>query len=292
MLKSAAAVAIDYSVPLVIAGDLFDSAKPSPQLIAATMEALEDTDLIIVCGNHDRASSRAGDHALGPLQEGLGATVVEKRLEYNSGGFTAAFFAAGATLEDLAWSRKKSADVVICHAGLSMPDDPPWLHNSKGSLPVSNIRASVPRGALILSGDWHSHKAITDRTVQIGALVPTGWDNPGLVGYGSVILVFPDRTWDRIELAGPRFVDVSSAEELERLRSDSNALIYARRTGEAPRADDEARELVIKPKGTAKAVEAPKAARIGEAVRAATRARVSGELGKRVIREVHKRLGI
>ena len=53
---------------LVIAGDLFDTPHPTPQLMAGALDALSGLDVTCLVGNHDQVSAAPGDHALGPLR--------------------------------------------------------------------------------------------------------------------------------------------------------------------------------------------------------------------------------
>lgn len=54
------------------------------------------------------------------------------------------------------------------------------------------------------------------KVIQCGALAPTGWDNAGLGGYGSVIHWRGGPGVLRTEIPGPRFLKLDSA-ALERL---------------------------------------------------------------------------
>lgn len=53
---------------LVVLGDIFDTVRPEPQVIAAVQLALWETHTtFLLLGNHDMVSTQPGDHALGPL---------------------------------------------------------------------------------------------------------------------------------------------------------------------------------------------------------------------------------
>jgi len=55
----------------VVNGDLFDTAKPSPQHLAETQRVLgqyPEMQKVILLGNHDMESAEEGDNALGPLR--------------------------------------------------------------------------------------------------------------------------------------------------------------------------------------------------------------------------------
>lgn len=147
---------------------------------------------------------------------------------------------------------------VVAHAGIIDGATPPWLRDAHDALPaealaailagttregvVDGVRRPLPRGPrLAVVGNWHGHAAwgmppedyaVTPHSpavpaplpsgvalVQCGALVPTGFDNPGGAGrYGGLIVW--DAPWYapaqdaptttpgmvyRVELPGPRF---------------------------------------------------------------------------------------
>lgn len=81
------------------------------------------------------------------------------------------------------------SECLSCPAWLSDSETPDFL--SHGALPVDTAFAlcSEYNACAWLSGDWHSRK-VWERggvtVAQVGALCPTGFDNPGLTGYGSV----------------------------------------------------------------------------------------------------------
>lgn len=74
--------------------------------------------------------------------------------------------------------------------------------------------------------------------MQIGALIATGWDNPGLYGYGTVAFWNGERlSWE--ELPGPRFCTVRSDEEEKAVVAEAAKLghnLFLRRyyTGDRP----------------------------------------------------------
>jgi hypothetical protein len=108
--------------------------------------------------------------------------------------------------------------IIGSHFGLSDSDTPDFL--SRGALPVDTAFAlcSEYNACAWLSGDWHSRK-VWERggvtVAQVGALCPTGFDNPGLTGYGSV-WTFEDGRLTWTELPGPRFVKYKGVPEFAR----------------------------------------------------------------------------
>jgi hypothetical protein len=109
--------------------------------------------------------------------------------------------------------------LVCAHVGVSDERSPKFLVGSHDSIDEKVFRKvlqSVGAHAAFV-GNWHNHQVFHgDPTIfQTGALVPTGWDNPGL-GYGCVAVF--DSESGRAEIFsihGPRFLKVSTTEEIE-----------------------------------------------------------------------------
>lgn len=136
---------------------------------------------------------------------------------------------------------------VVAHAGGIDDATPVFLRDAHDALPVERLNiildtATRPPAALAVLGNWHQHRAWAfhadaagapygtaeaphaNVVVQCGALVPTGFDNPGAAPglYGSLIVwdtpadgAPPEADADttprvyRIEIAGPRFVTLT-----------------------------------------------------------------------------------
>lgn len=136
---------------------------------------------------------------------------------------------------------------VVAHAGGIDDATPVFLRDAHDALPVERLNyildtafvgMPAPPPPLAVLGNWHQHRAWAfhadaagapygtaeapnaNVVVQCGALVPTGFDNPGAAPglYGSLVV------WDavdaapgadttpqvyRAELAGPRFVTIT-----------------------------------------------------------------------------------
>jgi hypothetical protein len=111
---------------VVILGDLFDSPRPSPQLIAAVQVALSESRLrpLLVVGNHEQVSSASGDHALGPLRPV--ADVVDVPTWMTTGGVMLAIvpFRAGNAADVLRSAMAEMSPLLhtpgllCCHFGL------------------------------------------------------------------------------------------------------------------------------------------------------------------------------
>jgi hypothetical protein len=199
-----------------VLGDLFDNAHPNPQTITLAKTALGENVLLLM-GNHDRNSDLTGDHALGPL-DGGGLFVCAERAARDNILFLP-FYTGVSPAENLRQSLhlfKDCKSLVVCmHVGLrdkTMTE--PWIKNASHVLDVEEAAEILKEHGvkLLLSGDWHTQRAWHFphcQIYQVGALVPTGWDNPGRTGYGVVIhfdSARPLETLDFTFLEGPRFL--------------------------------------------------------------------------------------
>ena len=250
---------------LIVAGDLFDTPKPTPQLIGATAQALYPGALadkgarILMVGNHDAASGAEGDHALSAMSAMPGVAIVDRprlvllKCATNKDAYVFAFwllpFAPRQNLADVeAWlvelhdrlrklctslsiDQEAVQSVVVSHFGIEGPKTPPYLrgHGIDGEV-LDDLCAQYGFAAWV-SGDWHEHTEFKGalvsaaRIIQIGALAPTGFDNPG-AGYGYA-LDFYLHDQDGLELLtkripGPRFHirEVDGADEARKLLTD------------------------------------------------------------------------
>ncbi len=238
----------------VVAGDLFDYARPEPALLAAAQEIIEDVaeqmGVYLMIGNHDRTSGVYNDNALAPLRPY--ATIVDKPLrvvgedgaelllvpyqpgpvvEWLQPAVSALISERDASDDSRARLGGTTADtlsqLLVLHMGIRDDATPPWLRDAPGAVNVEALRRMCEDLDIdhVMAGDWHEHKVWKSTgmpghrpyMMQLGALVPTGWDNPGVVGYGTFA------TWEqrlhreggprvkRIEIPGPRFVKVSTS---------------------------------------------------------------------------------
>lgn len=209
----------------IVLGDLFDTSKPEPQLLAETQRVFDDTGPgmpVLLMGNHDQNSTAPGDHALGPLAPL--AHIVEKPSVLSRGDtdIWCVPFQPGRAFDwlpdALAGLSKQSGGgdqyrVLTLHLGLQDENTPPWLRNAHDSVPASLVGELCREYDIqaAFAGNWHN-PAEWDfdgiKVVQPGTLCPTGWDNPG-PDYGRLY------TYDtkRRELThgvipGPRFLKV------------------------------------------------------------------------------------
>lgn len=218
---------------LFILGDLFDRCKPTPQVVNAVMDVIKlhrEATTILLLGNHDKASSAPLDNALAPLRHVChvmeNPTLIEP--QQGSGGILLIPYQEGAAEqwveEAIQQARKLSTERVIkrvllamTHVGIKDSHTPPWLAGSSDAVDVELI-GRVMKAEAFVAGNWHEHKHFTPRgsneIIQVGALVPTGFDNPSPSKahqdpYGSVVFMeWGNDTWrlrGRHIVHGPRF---------------------------------------------------------------------------------------
>lgn len=276
VLRDAAAiVGRDRGAGLYVAGDLFNSHEPAPQVMAATIAALKDYDWLaaeddgteppsrlhhepslvgILRGNHDANSTVPGDDALAPLAYIDGFDVVDKVSPYQfadcprrgpeqwnidlDGGIVGLMvpFQPGKPDD---WLPKVLADhkveergikVLVTHFGIADGNTPGDMADK--AMHVDRLRElCIEHGfRYVFSGDWHTRRqwVFPECTiVQIGALVPTGFNNPGLDGYGSV-WALSEAGLELHELPGPRFIPLATLTQarqmIDRWRAEPPAI--------------------------------------------------------------------
>lgn len=210
----------------VVLGDLFDYRRPEAQLIAEVQRILKGRREAgmrpyLLLGNHEQASGAVGDHALGPLSEV--ALIVDRPTVFGFPGSVelglVPFRAEPAkdwleeTVSQLYTDASKTRLLGV-HLGVSDRATPPWLQGAPDSIAAVDLAAIANDAGVehVLAGNWHNrdsfgHGAVTIN--QLGALVPTGWDNPGMGGYGQMIVVDSSRLHGDLErhwMLGPRFI--------------------------------------------------------------------------------------
>lgn len=225
----------------IVAGDLFDTVRPSPQIIAAVLHRFNQFPgaVHVLLGNHDMVSTAEGDNALGPLAESGKVVVWEKpgllvlgnpsdkkapviaMVPYHPGHAHEWF--AQHLQQAVAESELRSGSMAVClHLGLSskaMREENAWMKVVHDAIDVELLAALCAKHDITAAyaGNWHHRFELSPvpsvdgpgvKLVQIGTLAPTGWDNPGMQGYGGVELWPPARKGvSRLEINGPRFVN-------------------------------------------------------------------------------------
>lgn len=231
---------------MFVLGDVFDTTSPSPQLIAEVQSSLAtlspDLHIHLIPGNHDQQSPNKGDHALVSMDGIRNLTVYEQPTEvYVEGGSVALVpYQPGRAdeylvdvVQGIGAPPGNNRRVLGMHLGLRDGETPTWLQNAHDSFPVNRI-GELGRFDMVAAGNWHERKHWAPELWQVGALVPTGFDNPGLTGYGS-LLVYNGSKTTVIEIDGPRFVratDLAGARtlmaEVERRVSAYNTYVSVR----------------------------------------------------------------
>lgn len=282
------------------AGDIFDAPRPSPQLLAAFVKALQpliggsgagEVRQVLLVGNHDRVSTTPGDHALAPLSAVPGMLVVDTPTVVTLNDVSVLLVPPPPKGEDFepwleaAYAEHGQAQVLVVHAGIEDNATPAWLRGSKGSIPALRIAAIAKSHGTtkVFAGDWHNPRrwGIDGvRVVQCGALVPTGWDNPG-EDYGRVSSVDRPAFWS---IPGPRFLVAETVAEAKELMSaPRKGRLYLRTTLERG-ADFELRKAELQEEAVAQGVSLDVGSGIvasGE-LSASVRRRVQGSVDKAI----------
>jgi len=213
---------------LFVAGDFLDYVRMEPQIITLVQETLREAkgkglETVLVLGDHEIVSSAKGDHALGPFRPV--AHVIDDPLllrladaevaciPFISG--KAAEIIPTKTTELFKKSPHRKGDhprILVFHAGVIDADTAPWLRDIPDAIGIDAIKRLIEKHGidLVVAGNFHNSRIWqkAGATVcQTGALVPTGWNNPGLDDYGGVALFNPTkREFSFHRIGGPRFV--------------------------------------------------------------------------------------
>ena len=269
-LEAACALAVQEQCRyLVVCGDLFDTARPEPQVVAAVQQVLERTPLevIILKGNHDIVTDAPGDHALGPLapvaqivegpevlnlvgdpkaRGGMGLDEVELwavPFQPGAAGEWLPSVLAGMQGDSGKGTPASSSRIIALHLGLQDGKTPPWLVGAHDSIEVDTLGDLMAKHALrwAFAGNWHNperwelngpnDEGPVSQVVQIGCLAPTGWDNPGLeFGRMSILDTRTNAMPRSLVVPGPRFV--TSAKEAQ--QAPKGCQVFVRLKGGTP----------------------------------------------------------
>jgi len=239
---------------LFVLGDLFDTSNPTPQLVTAAMEALwpksHPLSVHLLAGNHDLVSDEDGDHALGPFvfvprmdvyeapcARDFGADEATVLLvPYRSGH--AKEWLPGALVELLKGYPSHGRRLLLLHLGIhdaAMRAALPWTKDAADAVSIEQLQDLCAAHGIesVVAGNWHARKRWRTSSLdvlQVGALVPTGWDNPGLRGLYGTVASFGPGGLSVYELPGPRFVTVTEAGALNNIldEADEQDLLYVR----------------------------------------------------------------
>lgn len=230
---------------LVVCGDLHDVDDPSPQVLALSAAAISAATIpvVLLVGNHDQRSTLSGDHCLGPLAAIPGAFVVEapRVIPLTVDGVAVDLLAVPfepspaseylpARIAELsAVARPGSRRVLAAHVGVADAKTAHYLRGSHEAIDATVLRDAMRAHGVEAAfvGNWHDRRTWGDGAPlirQCGALVPTGWDNPGGAGrYGGLNFYEADGTLSEVELPGPRFFAVRHPAELAAALADPTA---------------------------------------------------------------------
>lgn len=199
---------------VAVLGDVFDT-RPSPQLLAAfglTVRRRMCDSVTLIVGNHDHYSDHDGDHALGVFNSMHRVVVFGSESHWAQGVMWHGYRASPARSWLMKEIQQHPDRVHFAHVGIADDSTPPWLRNGKDVVWAEEVDDALERGMLV-AGNWHEHKLFGHNIIQVGALVPTGFDNPsefadllqGKDHYGTVLDL--ERTaFQRSVLCGPRFM--------------------------------------------------------------------------------------
>lgn len=237
---------------IIIAGDLFHSSNPSPQLIYRVGYELVNADIMgvvhLLVGNHDQISSELGDHAISPyslIQQYTNRfsareaklyvhEVPQVKWLYRNGEQVDLMmipFRPGRAEDYLSEVIEETADqlrpdshrILCLHLGIWDDETKPFLKGCNDAISIDLVRELLftYRFRLVIAGNWHSYRRWDFEhfdgehcfVVQCGALCPTGFSDLGHDDKGNII------TWDGIEpqfisIPGPRFFKFPSIDHM------------------------------------------------------------------------------
>ena len=244
LARSVALAAKHSADAFCVLGDLFDTSKPTPQELAAVMELFDEWNprmqFHLLLGNHDQVSDGEGDHALAPLGYLSNVTVHEK--PEMIGNVLALPFRVGAAQDWLPEAVYRASldanpEAVLVHLGIADESTPPYLRGASDSITTDQLFAVMGKHGIgnAFAGNWHQHRSWSQEgrnITQCGALVPTGFDNPGIDGYGKLIIYEAGKPPTVVPVVGgPRFV-TGVYEEIDladlQASADLGHAVYAR----------------------------------------------------------------
>ena len=216
----------------VVCGDLFDTTSPPPQLLARVQEILGaavdgGVPTVVIPGNHDQVSDAEGDNALRPLRP-AGVRVVDvwnaDPGDQVASGVLLAPFKREPVAEWLPSFLSKyagsGARILCLHAVIIDASTPVFLRNSPDAVEARVLGRMCAEYGIraVVCGNWHKRGRWREsgvEIVQVGALVPTGFDNQGVFDeaqaplYGALAHGSVEEPGVRVvheSIPGPRFV--------------------------------------------------------------------------------------
>lgn len=221
---------------VVVAGDIHDTDRPSPPVVAALMSlfaSYDDIHFWLLVGNHDQHSEETGDNALAPYKHLPNVSVVEEP--------TLLLLGEGTKLLAVPYNPAQAGDVigyldsvtpngesddltdyrVVGHFGIAHAETPMYLAQTQNCARFDDLIAYCQRHSMLgaYCGDWHRPwhgKRLGVELYQVGALAPVNFAD-GEHGGGRCLYIDPEGWVESIAVPGPRFVAVASHEDLTRI---------------------------------------------------------------------------
>jgi hypothetical protein len=185
----------------IVAGDLFHSDHPTPQLIAQVADIIAPkmqsvpvmkTDLMV--GNHDQVSLADMDHAMAPFTF-MGVRVVEEAGTCDDGDLAYVPFRPGQAEDWLPEEveRCQGASLMVLHLGIYDDQTAPFLRKCADAVDVNWLHDLCDKHDIgdVVAGNWHTGKKWENdtRTILIpGCLSPTGFSDLGTKGIGKMVI--------------------------------------------------------------------------------------------------------
>ncbi len=229
---------------LVILGDLFDTTNPPQQIVTEVQRILASMEIPthILMGNHDLVSTALGDHALGPLSPVAEVADQISVLHVGICEMLMVPFQPGPAVEWLpavlkdqcggGQPRYKPSDSasILLHLGIADDSTPVYLKGSHDAVPNSLLVELCKEYGFkaVFAGNWHSHKILRKRPLicQVGAVCPTGFDNEGLDGVGTMVIWHGGTKIDVHQIPGPRFLKLRAGEQWDQSKAkDCNVYV-------------------------------------------------------------------
>lgn len=236
VLRRAAVKARQEEARLVILGDVFDVARPSPALVRAVLDVVPEMPaMVFLLGNHD-VHTDDGDDSLASLEydqdsplEQRRPLVVTKPLQLED--LTLVPFRAGRAEEWLPAAVAEltpPVDSVLClHLGIADENTPPWLRGASDAVSIDIVKKLVAEHGFraVVAGNWHRARSWkiprvigpdTGDQIEVaipGTICPVGFGDDSrdevLPSVGQLLLLDPKaRGFRRAEIPGPRFLQV------------------------------------------------------------------------------------
>jgi hypothetical protein len=249
--RAATAATAGGSGVLVVAGDLFDYAKPEPQVIAAVQGALAEGPrrVVILRGNHDATSDAVGDHALGPLAHKLEAmggrevSIIDVPTVVACAGMQELLcipWQSGPVCQWLPDAVAKLASectlatrILVLHAGI-VDDSTPAFLRGHDTIEVGKLAELMWLHGIRICFAGHHHVERAWRyddgnleIYQIGTLAPTGFSDAGVCAGSVAHYAIGTGVTTFSHIVGPRFLRVASVKDTEiarRCASEGNAV--------------------------------------------------------------------